>query len=73
MFFISYELYLYGMFLMKKGVFAGGFRSWMEPTTGSESLLLFKINIFRPAKGLAIPPLRSTILAPLVEAVMKRA
>ena len=73
MFFIPYELYLYGMFLMKKGGFAGGFHSWIDPTTRSESLLLFKINIFRPAIGLAVPPLRSTILAPLAEAGMKRA
>ena len=34
-------------------------------------MLLFKINIFRPAIGLAVPPLRSTILAPLAEAGMK--
>ena len=36
-------------------MFAGGFRLWMEPTTRSESLLLFKINVFRPATGLVVP------------------
>ena len=54
MFFIPYELYLYGMFLMKRDVFRA-FRSWVDPATRSESLLLFKINVFRPAAGLAVP------------------
>ena len=33
-------------------------------------MLLFKINVFRPATGLAVPPLHSTVLALLAEAGM---
>ena len=70
MFFIPYRLYLCGMFLMQKGCLPG-FRSWVDPATRSESLLQFKINVFRPATGLAVPPLHSTVLALLAEAGMK--
>ena len=34
-------------------------------------MLLFKINVFRPATGLAVPPLHFTVLALLAEAGMK--
>ena len=34
-------------------------------------MLLFKINVFRPATGLAVPPLHSTVLALMAEAGMK--
>ena len=70
MFFILYELYLYGMFLMKKGCLPG-FSFMGNPATRSESSLLFKINVFCPATGLAVPLLHSTILTLLAEAGAK--
>ena len=54
MFFTPYELYMYGMFLMKKGCLPG-FSFVGETRERSESSLLFKINVFRPATGLAVP------------------
>ena len=73
MFFISYGLYLYGMFFNEKGMFAGFFFRGWNPRQGANPCYFFKINVFRPATGLAVPPLRSTILALLAEAGMKRA
>ena len=71
MFFISYELYVYEIFFNEKGMFVGFFRLRVEPTTRSESSLFFRINIFRPATGLAVPPLHSTFLTPLAEVGMR--
>ena len=43
-----------GCFYLKRDV-CRVFHSWVDPATRSESLLLFKIIVFRPATGLGVP------------------
>ena len=71
MFFIPYELYLYGTFLMKKGCLPGSL-CVSKAHAKERILVIFKINIIARQQALPSPPLWSTILTLLAEAGAKQ-
>ena len=67
---LVWTIHVWDVFLMKKGCLPG-FSFVGGPRDTERILVTIKINVFRPAIGLAVSPLRSTFLTLLAEAGMR--